>query len=216
MISLMLWNALAQIEMTGALNWPVIIGILVVLVILVLAIAIPSRKALKSSKEIEAADLKDDDSAKDKGKLSLVELKEAKRAQVSGDKSKEEMRDLRKERRAATQTGKALERLESGDTASALDGVVGRDDADTGDVFASLFGGGSSEKLDLSFDDMSESSSAPRHSFPTLGSALIPLSDFSDDGEAKEKESESELDPLDELTQRLTAKVEKKKKLKRK
>lgn len=218
MILLMLWNALAQIEVAGALNWPLIIGIVVVLVLVVLAIVIPSRKALKGGKAAKAGieDGEAGEHGKKNGDLSLAEIKEAKRANVSGDKTKEEMRDLRKERRAATQTDKAVQRLESSleeeqesNTSAVLEEVTTQTNTDTGDVFASLFGNSSVDKVDLSFEDeIAESSAAPKMSIPTLGSALIPLSEFADDDEAKKKSNE--LDPLDELTQRLTAKAEKK------
>lgn len=108
-------------------NW-VLIGVIVaVLLIVIIALVFPKKKAIdedKSDKKLpedhtkkDASDVNLENYEEKKERLSLAEIKVAKR-QTADDMSKEELRELRKERRAATQTEKAVREHEEGkDTA---------------------------------------------------------------------------------------------------
>ena len=76
--------------------------------------ALEDKSENTSQKELPTENLKEEIKADaiDKEKLSLAEIKEAKRQSVSEDKSKEEMRKLRQERRADTQTQNAIHNRE--------------------------------------------------------------------------------------------------------
>ena len=105
-------------------NWMTLVYVFGVMVlILVLLLIIPNgidKSAIESDKK-KPKEIEDKTAKKalpapeqtDKDKMSLAEIKEAKRASVSEDKSKEERRELRKERRAATQTANAIHEREA-------------------------------------------------------------------------------------------------------
>lgn len=108
-------------------NWGLIGVIVAVLLIVIVALVFPKKKAIdedKSDKKLpeehtkkDASDVNLENYEEKKEKLSLAEIKVAKR-QTADDMSKEELRELRKERRAATQTEKAVREHEEGkDTA---------------------------------------------------------------------------------------------------
>ena len=235
----------AQAAQAGP-NW-VLIGIIIgVVVILAIVFLIPNKKpAIEDKDKKDKLPAEGDKKAledKSKEDLSLAEVKESKRAAVSEDKTKEELRELRKERRAATQTEKAVhdreqaaqdgadagksdadaskvEAASADDTAKdvadakadatdaakddaskadaakddaakddakdskSLDGslgvaneLLGKADADSADVFASLFGGG--KELDFDAEIGNSSNTADGPVIPTLGSALISLDDL--------------------------------------
>ena len=260
-------NTMAQVVASEP-NWMtigIILGIMVLILIVLLILpngvdkkAIESDdKARKALTDKTAKKALTDGEAIDKDKMSLAEIKEAKRASVSEDKSKEERRELRKERRAATQTANAIhereetesqsgekkseevkseetksehaaeekkaDAVQSAETVSenvkkdaddnadkkadskssakdilSVDEAIRSSEVDTSDVFASLFGNGDS---DLSFDDVVDvPKPANGMPLPTLGSALIPLSEFTRDDD----------DVLSELTKKLDNSSEKK------
>jgi len=224
-----IWAVLGQIEAAGEPNWTLIIGIGIVFLVLLVLLLLPPKKtrAIEDGKkkaiQDKAADGASPEADRNKDQLSLAEIKEAKRTVVSDEKSKDEMRELRKERRAAVQTEKAVrgreEVAETEKEAAAeaeekadkgvnpFDDVLTNADSNAGDVFASLFGAGSKDsEFSLDADlGLASPSTEGKVAFPTLGSALIPLSDF-----AKDETAEAKEDPLDELTKRLAAKAEKK------
>lgn len=202
-------------------NWLLIGIILGVMVILAIIFLIPSRSAQvldDADKEKKSKSLED----KSKETLSLSEIKTSKRAMVSEDKSKEELRELRRERRAQTQTEKAIHEREEAQMASEgvdlgekasvsekvaevaevadeklavesveapesekaeieaafaspADDLLASSEADSSDVFASLFG----ESQEFSLDDELGGGHAASEDdgtvIPTLGSALISL-----------------------------------------
>ena len=232
-------------QAAGGPNWYLIIGIIVVFVVVAIVLLIPSKQSkigAEDEKSLKGDDVKALPDGDDKDK-SLAEIKESKRATVSDSKSKDELRELRKERRAATQTEKAIQEreekegndsldvdaekaLEKAAKAEAeakaelekmtapIDDIITKSDADVGDVLASLFGNNekSSGFSDLNFDDVIGQEIKPEGPvFPTLGSALIPLNELT--AAAAESESEDSgktLSPLDEISQKLAEKAEKK------
>ena len=106
-------------EVASEPNWVLIGSIVGAFVILAIVLMFASKKRLGADKTpdkaIEDASGSKDAGAKaleDKEQLSLAEIKVAKREAVSADKSKEELRELRKERRAASQTDKAIHERE--------------------------------------------------------------------------------------------------------
>ena len=106
-------------EVASEPNWVLIGSIVGAFVILAIVLMFASKKRLGADKTpdkaIEDASGSKDAGAKaleDKEQLSLAEIKVAKREAVSADKSKEEVRELRKERRAASQTDKAIHERE--------------------------------------------------------------------------------------------------------
>ena len=106
-------------EVASEPNWVLIGSIVGAFVILAIVLMFASKKRLGADKTpdkaIEDASDSKDAGAKaleDKEQLSLAEIKVAKREAVSADKSKEELRELRKERRAASQTDKAIHERE--------------------------------------------------------------------------------------------------------
>ena len=106
-------------EVASEPNWVLIGSIVGAFVILAIVLMFASKKRLGADKTpdkaIEDASGSKDSGAKaleDKEQLSLAEIKVAKREAVSADKSKEELRELRKERRAASQTDKAIHERE--------------------------------------------------------------------------------------------------------
>ena len=223
-----IWAALGQVEAAGEPNWTLIISIGAGFLILLVLLLLPPRKtkAIEDGKkkaiQDKSAGALSPEADRNKDQLSLAEIKEAKRTVVSDEKSKDEMRELRKERRAAVQTEKAVRgREDAAETekeaaveaekadkgVNPFDDVLTNADSNAGDVFASLFGTGSKDS-DFSLDadlGLASPSTEGKVAFPTLGSALIPLSDF-----AKDESAEAKEDPLDELTKRLAAKAEKK------
>ena len=243
MLSQISHTIMAQAAMDSP-NWVtigIIVGVMVVIGVILLLIpngnydAISSdekkgRKAIEDKSRKSGKKALGDGEQLDKEKMSLAEIKEAKRASVGEDTSKAEMRELRKERRAATQTANAVHEREekddkkSGDNAGidagnadgskastkpnaadifAVDDMIANADTDTGDVFASLFGGDASE---LSFDDvMDVPKPADGMVFPSLGSALIPLEELT-----READADGGLDTLSELTKRFDNSSEKK------
>ncbi len=211
-------------------NWTLIIILGAVFVILVIFLLKPlkdkkaidgdSAKALTGNKKAISAsdDVNLENYEEKKEQLSLAEIKAAKR-QTADEMSKEELRELRKERRAATQTEKAVkehddseekldaeanaDKVETSDASEQankpvnLDDVITKSDADTGDVFSSLFGDASD---DLSFgDDFGSDGDAEDDGtvIPTLGSALIPLDQLL---KAAEEEGKSEKEALTDLS----------------
>ena len=123
-MSITLIHTLAQAEAAEAaaatgFPWPVII-ILGIFVIIAIVLLIPSKKKIESDKD-DKKKLTDKDDKKqlkvehdgedtesDKVHMSLAEIKDSKRQAVSENHTKDELRELRKERRAATQTAKAI------------------------------------------------------------------------------------------------------------
>lgn len=106
----------AQIA-TNQPNWVICAIIVAFIVIAGIIFLIPSKHAEiedhdKSARKALPEDKKEESETKiesvDKDKMSLAEIKEAKRQSVSEEKSKEEMRKLRQERRATTQTQNAI------------------------------------------------------------------------------------------------------------
>lgn len=93
--------------------------------------------------------------------------------------------------------------------ASADDFMGKEEKVDPEDVFAKLFGNADTDAEDsFSLDDFGGSSRVDSNTaFPMLGSALIPLSEQTKNGQKTEKE---ELETLDELTRRFAEKAEKK------
>lgn len=120
-------------------NWTLIGGLIAAFVVIAVFLLIPRKPQLqdesKGTKAIEDKSEKKESakSLEDKEKLSLAEIKEAKRENVSADKSKEELRELRKERRAAIQTDKAIQERESTESTdekgAALEHAENQDDA---------------------------------------------------------------------------------------
>lgn len=93
----------------GEPNMYVVGGIILVFVVLLVWLLLPSKKQLPedSSKALPKDDTKLQQK-EEKAKLSLSEIKEAKRENVTAEMSKDELKALRKERRAATQTALAV------------------------------------------------------------------------------------------------------------
>lgn len=93
----------------GEPNMLVVGGIILVFVVLLVWLLLPSKKQLPedSSKALPKDDTKSQQK-EEKAKLSLSEIKEAKRENVTAEMSKDELKALRKERRAATQTALAV------------------------------------------------------------------------------------------------------------
>lgn len=103
-------------EIAAEPNWILIVSLVGAFVVLaILFLYVPTKKRLPSDTTTDKV-IEDGSGAKDAGskaledkdRLSLAEIKVAKRETVSTDKSKEELRELRKERRAASQTDKAI------------------------------------------------------------------------------------------------------------
>ena len=114
---------------------------------------------------------------------------------------------MRKSETAEVKSVSSEEKAKSSDNTPAasdilaVDEIIAKSEKDTGDVFASLFGGMGDS--DLSFDDITDIPKPEDGSvFPTLGSALIPLNDFAHDDDG--------FDALSELTKRFENKSEKK------
>lgn len=125
-------------------NWTLIGGLIAAFVVIAVFLLIPRKPQLqdesKGTKAIEDKSEKKESakSLEDKEKLSLAEIKEAKRENVSADKSKEELRELRKERRAATLTDKAIQERESAEEkGTALEHAENQDDAKQDDSMKS-------------------------------------------------------------------------------
>ena len=129
-------------EIAAEPNWILIaslVGAFVVLAILFLYV--PTKKRLPSDTTTDKKVIEDGSGAKDtvskaiedKERLSLAEIKVAKRETVSADKSKEELRELRKERRAAAQTDKAIHDREEAEE-KAKESAVAPDESKTDDV----------------------------------------------------------------------------------
>jgi len=235
---------------TAAAGGPSVVLIIIIVVILLVAIVFLV-KPRKDEKAIESDDKKklSNDNKKSlpsdvnlenyedkKENLSLAEVKAAKR-QTADEMSKEELRALRKERRAATQTEKAVKEREDeendadeNDSESEASEAVKADsekksviDSEKSDdpkskkeeiaksekAIASLFSDDDDPFGSFEFDDDKSDSASAGTVFPTLGSALISLDQLNKAAEA-EAEAEEEKDALDELTKRLIEKSEKK------
>ena len=137
-----------------------------------------------------------------------AKAEEKKSDTVVADNSSEEKSAESKPETATEKAVSSEEKAKSGDdkgsaaNIDAVDEIISKADNDTGDVFASLFGGVIDS--DLSFDDITDVPKPENGSvFPTLGSALIPLTDFAHD-------DDDGFDALSELTKRLEDKSEKK------
>ncbi|MBQ9242759.1 MAG: hypothetical protein IJ165_05995 [Proteobacteria bacterium] len=112
-------------------NWMLIGIILGIMGILAIVFMLPSKSQPELDAEDDRAEGKsltgekkaelpgEELSGEKKDKLSLAEIKKEKRANVSEDMSKEELRELRRERRAMTQTEKAVSEREAADESSA-------------------------------------------------------------------------------------------------
>ena len=154
-------NLLAQAA--GGPNWILIIGIVVVFVVVAVILLIPSKQSkigAENDKALKGDDTKALTDGSDKEK-SLAEIKESKRATVSDSKSKDEMRELRKERRAATQTEKAIQEREEkeageldADAAEALEKAARAEAEAKADAEAEL------EKMTAPIDDIITKSDA--------------------------------------------------------
>ncbi len=154
-------NLLAQAA--GGPNWILIIGIVVVFVVVAVVLLIPSKHSkigAENDKALKGDDTKALTDGDDKEK-SLAEIKESKRATVSDSKSKDEMRELRKERRAATQTEKAIQEREEkeageldADAAEALEKAARAEAEAKADAEAEL------EKMTAPIDDIITKSDA--------------------------------------------------------
>lgn len=99
-------------------NWMIVVVIAAIFLGLVIFLILPRKKKLgddstekqltdDKKKASSDADVRPENYEEKKENLSLAEIKAAKR-QTADDMSKEELRELRKERRAATQTEKAM------------------------------------------------------------------------------------------------------------
>lgn len=163
--------------------------------------------------------------AGDTSKEAMRELRKERRADVQTDRAVHELEAAKeKETEKAQQDAKdetvvekstkevekseksAQSEAESG--MPAIDDVITKSDTDAADVFASLFGGDSKSDA-FSFDGLSESPKPTEGTvFPTLGSALIPLSAVQE--AANGCEEAGDVDMLSELTKKLAEKSEKK------
>ncbi len=98
-------------EVANEPNWIVIGALIGLFAVLAIILLIPPKKKLTDAdaeKKAIEAEPSESKAAENKEDLSLAEIKVAKREAVAADMSKEELRELRKERRAATQTDKAV------------------------------------------------------------------------------------------------------------
>lgn len=128
-----------------------------------------------------------------------VAAEEAEAAAKALEEAEQAAREARKAAEAAAEKARDIEKLIDED-------IVSDAEADSSDVFSSLFGG---DGPSLGFEDVAEKNEeAPAEAtfFPTLGSALIPLDQLSKAAD----EEEASIDPFEELTKRMAAKAEKK------
>ena len=186
------------------------------------------KKSLAEIKESKRANGSDS-----KSKDEMRELRKERRAATQTEKAIQEREDAKDAADAEksveesaepdVDAAKALEKAEKAEAeakaeaedehekmTAPIDDIITKSDADVGDVLSSLFGGSEKSALDdLNFDDViGKEIEAPQGPvFPTLGSALIPLSELTAAADKAEKE---ELSPLDEISKKLAEKAEKK------
>lgn len=146
------------------------------------------------------------DSEKVSEKEDATEEKKVETVQEKADEKPAESEPEKEEKPAEREPEKKEEKPADEAITAPIDDVVIKSDTDANDVFNSLFGG--SDLSELNFDDLgSTSKPVDDTAFPTLGSALIPLSEIT---EANKEAKKEEINPLDELTKRLAEKAEKK------
>lgn len=230
---------LAQAEL-AAPNWMLLIGIAAVFVFLVVFLLIPekdvkaiepdTKKALPGTKKAQAAeDVSLENYEEKKEALSLAEIKVAKR-QTAEEMSKEELRELRKERRAATQTEKAVKEHEDAEPAksevesvsvssevnavkaeeavvsepveSKSEGSVSESESlgGGGDVFSSLFGDSSVSESFSGFGDSFGSEAEEEGEAAIIPTLGSALIPLDQLLKAAEDEGKSEKDALEELS----------------
>lgn len=179
-------------------------------------------KSLAEIKESKRATVSDS-----KSKDELRELRKERRAATQTEKAIQEREEKEGNDSLDVDAEKALEKAAKAEAeakadaeaelekmTAPIDDIITKSDADVGDVLASLFGNNekSSGFSDLNFDDVIGQEIKPEGPvFPTLGSALIPLNELT--AAAAESESEDSgktLSPLDEISQKLAEKAEKK------
>lgn len=142
--------------------------------------ATQTEKAIQERSEAQASEEKED----------AAEAEEVKAEEVKAEEVKAEEAEEKKEEISL----------------SSADELMADSSADAGDMFASLFGDNNSEGFSLDDDFSVDTVDVDEGTlFPTLGSALIPLSEFT-----KAAEDPEGSDALEELTKRLSGSAEKK------
>ena len=156
--------------------------------------ATQTEKAIQEREEAQSEEKSADDVAEKAAEPEKIEMKSDEKSAVS-------------EKPAESVKSEDEKKEEAGILSSSAE-ILADSSADSGDLFASLFG--DSKENSLSFDD-ELSGGTPNLDdgtlFPTLGSALIPLNEFT---KAASEDDASSNNPLDELTKRLSDKAEKK------
>lgn len=146
-------------------NWMIVVVIAAIFLGLVIFLILPRKKKLgddstekqltdDKKKASSDADVRPENYEEKKENLSLAEIKAAKR-QTADDMSKEELRELRKERRAATQTEKAMREHE--DDKASLESSANKDvDEASGSVTSAVIGDETSSQEDTAKEDAAQ------------------------------------------------------------
>ncbi len=185
------------------------------------------QKSLAEIKESKRANVSDS-----KSKDELRELRKERRAATQTEKAIQEREEKEADDDAessasddidAAEALKKAEQAEADAKADAeaelekmtapIDDIITKSDADVGDVLASLFGNNekSTGFSDLNFDDViGQEIKTEGTAFPTLGSALISLTELTAAAEADDNSKANEVSPLDEISKKLAEKAEKK------
>lgn len=149
--------------------------------------------------EREESGAKTEEKKSEEAAVEAVKAEEKKSDEVKAEAVKS---DEVKAETAKSEAAKAEESKPSAAEIFAADEQLGKVDTDAGDIFASLFGDSDPSKLDL--DDLTETPKPTEGTvFPSLGSALIPLTEV-------QKDEEEGVDVLSELAKRFENQSEKK------
>ena len=163
------------------------------------------RAATQTDKAVHERE-SEENAQSEKVKAAVDSEKVSEKEDATEEKKVETVQEKADEKPAEREPEKEEEKRADEAITAPIDDVVIKSDTDANDVFNSLFGG--SDLSELNFDDLgSTSKPVDDTAFPTLGSALIPLSEIT---EANKEAKKEEINPLDELTKRLAEKAEKK------